>query len=102
MLELHRSQIGAHGRLTSSNCVIDNRWVCKITDYGLDKFKANAKEDISEYQQYRSTFISLRFAHYHSSPMSPFFNVTVPNFLFSSSLDLFTVNGQFDRHISYA
>ena len=57
MLELHRSPIGAHGRLSSSNCVIDNRWVCKITDYGLDKFKANAKEDISEYQQYRSMFI---------------------------------------------
>eukprot|EP00795_Rhopilema_esculentum_P006236 gene6236-11647_t len=53
MLELHRSPIGAHGRLTSNNCVIDNRWVCKITDYGLDKFKANAKEDNSEYQQYR-------------------------------------------------
>jgi len=53
MVELHRSPIGAHGRLTSSNCVIDNRWVCKITDYGLDKFKANAKEDCSEYQQYR-------------------------------------------------
>ena len=57
MLELHRSPIGAHGRLSSSNCVIDNRWVCKITDYGLDKFKANAKEDISEYQQYRSMFV---------------------------------------------
>ena len=56
MQELHRSQIGAHGRLTSCNCVIDNRWVCKITDYGLDKLKANAKEDISEYQQYRSKF----------------------------------------------
>lgn len=26
---------GWHGHLTSSNCVIDSRWVCKITDYGL-------------------------------------------------------------------
>ncbi|XP_063686963.1 atrial natriuretic peptide receptor 1-like isoform X2 [Bolinopsis microptera] len=24
-----------HGRLKSSNCIIDDRWVCKITDFGL-------------------------------------------------------------------
>lgn len=24
-----------HGRLTSYNCVIDSRWVLKITDYNL-------------------------------------------------------------------
>lgn len=24
-----------HGHLTSCNCVIDQRWICKVTDYGL-------------------------------------------------------------------
>nr|XP_022343862.1 uncharacterized protein LOC111136960 isoform X1 [Crassostrea virginica]XP_022343863.1 uncharacterized protein LOC111136960 isoform X1 [Crassostrea virginica]XP_022343864.1 uncharacterized protein LOC111136960 isoform X1 [Crassostrea virginica] len=32
---LHRSDIGSHGRLKSSNCVVDNRWTCKITGFGL-------------------------------------------------------------------
>lgn len=32
---LHSSPIDFHGHLKSSNCLIDNRWVCKITDFGL-------------------------------------------------------------------
>ncbi|CAH8299883.1 unnamed protein product, partial [Schistosoma turkestanicum] len=32
---LHNYQI-VHGRLNSSNCVISDKWTCKITDYGLD------------------------------------------------------------------
>uniref|UniRef100_A0A7E4V6B7 Guanylate cyclase n=1 Tax=Panagrellus redivivus TaxID=6233 RepID=A0A7E4V6B7_PANRE len=30
------SILGCHGRLTSKNCVIDDRWVVKISDFGLD------------------------------------------------------------------
>ena len=32
---------GYHGHLTSSNCVIDSKWVCKITDHGLNYVKKN-------------------------------------------------------------
>lgn len=35
---LHKGPIGSHGRLKSSNCVIDSRWVCKVSDFGLNKF----------------------------------------------------------------
>ncbi|KAK7076176.1 Retinal guanylyl cyclase 1 [Halocaridina rubra] len=35
MRYLHGSPIRHHGRLTSRNCVIDARWVLKVTDYGL-------------------------------------------------------------------
>ncbi|KAJ9591048.1 hypothetical protein L9F63_027744, partial [Diploptera punctata] len=35
---LHSSPIRVHGYLTSRNCVIDARWVLKITDYGLPAF----------------------------------------------------------------
>ncbi|XP_033118617.1 atrial natriuretic peptide receptor 2-like [Anneissia japonica] len=31
---LHQNKI-YHGRLTSSNCVVDDRWVVKVTDHGL-------------------------------------------------------------------
>jgi len=32
---IHKSQLKFHGRLKSPNCVLDSRWVVKITDYGL-------------------------------------------------------------------
>ncbi|XP_043283814.1 retinal guanylyl cyclase 2 isoform X2 [Venturia canescens] len=35
---LHSSPIRVHGYLTSRNCVIDARWVLKVTDYGLPAF----------------------------------------------------------------
>jgi len=35
MRYLHASPIRVHGYLSSRNCVIDSRWVLKITDYGL-------------------------------------------------------------------
>ena len=36
MRYLHGSSIKHHGCLKSGNCVIDSRWVLKITDYGLN------------------------------------------------------------------
>ncbi|XP_025829848.1 retinal guanylyl cyclase 2 isoform X2 [Agrilus planipennis] len=38
MKYLHSTPIKVHGYLTSRNCVIDARWVLKITDYGLPTF----------------------------------------------------------------
>ncbi|CAL1612253.1 unnamed protein product [Knipowitschia caucasica] len=39
MLYLHSSVLVSHGKLKSSNCVVDNRFVLKITDYGLSSFR---------------------------------------------------------------
>uniref|UniRef100_A0A8D3DDY7 Guanylate cyclase n=1 Tax=Scophthalmus maximus TaxID=52904 RepID=A0A8D3DDY7_SCOMX len=39
MVFLHNSVILSHGKLKSSNCVVDNRFVLKITDYGLSSFR---------------------------------------------------------------
>ncbi|XP_033149896.1 retinal guanylyl cyclase 2 isoform X1 [Drosophila busckii] len=38
MRYLHASPLRVHGALTSRNCVVDARWVLKITDYGLNAF----------------------------------------------------------------
>lgn len=38
MRYLHTSPLRIHGSLTSRNCVVDARWVLKITDYGLPAF----------------------------------------------------------------
>ncbi|XP_011379382.1 atrial natriuretic peptide receptor 1 [Pteropus vampyrus] len=39
MLFLHNGSICSHGNLKSSNCVVDGRFVLKITDYGLESFR---------------------------------------------------------------
>lgn len=40
MLFLHNSVILSHGKLKSSNCVVDNRFVLKVTDYGLSSLRS--------------------------------------------------------------
>jgi hypothetical protein len=39
MQYLHRSAFKSHGNLTSAVCLIDNRWVLKISGFGLHPFK---------------------------------------------------------------
>lgn len=56
MVYLHESEIKSHGKLKSSNCVVDSRWVVKITDFGLTEFLAGTEEDHSEHAKYRSMF----------------------------------------------
>lgn len=47
MAFLHNSIIAFHGSLKSSNCVVDSRFVLKITDYGLASFRSTAEPDDS-------------------------------------------------------
>lgn len=43
MRYLHASPLRVHGRLSSRNCVVDSRWVLRLTDYGLPAlFRAQA------------------------------------------------------------
>uniref|UniRef100_A0A8C9S1T8 Guanylate cyclase n=1 Tax=Scleropages formosus TaxID=113540 RepID=A0A8C9S1T8_SCLFO len=51
MAYLHQHRI-CHGRLKSGNCVIDDRWVCKITDYCLPTYRREDSEVVlTTYQQ---------------------------------------------------
>uniref|UniRef100_A0A3Q1DE13 Guanylate cyclase n=1 Tax=Amphiprion ocellaris TaxID=80972 RepID=A0A3Q1DE13_AMPOC len=51
MSYLHQHRL-CHGRLKSLNCVLDDRWVCKITDYGLRMYRRDdGAEPLSTYQQ---------------------------------------------------
>uniref|UniRef100_A0A667XYC3 Guanylate cyclase n=1 Tax=Myripristis murdjan TaxID=586833 RepID=A0A667XYC3_9TELE len=50
MAFLHNSVIVSHGNLKSSNCVVDSRFVLKITDYGLESLrKSHSPEDTHAY-----------------------------------------------------
>ena len=55
MTFLHDSVLRSHGRLKSSNCVVDSRWVLKVTDFGLCEFKAGSDSecDVGEYAHYK-------------------------------------------------
>ncbi|XP_033630930.1 receptor-type guanylate cyclase Gyc76C-like [Asterias rubens] len=55
MLFLHSSEIHTHGNLKSSNCLVDSRWVVKICDFGLWRFKSNQQlTDMGEHAYYES------------------------------------------------
>ncbi|XP_047986095.1 atrial natriuretic peptide receptor 1-like isoform X2 [Leguminivora glycinivorella] len=41
---LHGTDIRSHGNLKSSNCVVDSRFVLKITDFGLHALRTNEKD----------------------------------------------------------
>ncbi|EDO30985.1 predicted protein [Nematostella vectensis] len=45
---LHNSDIRSHGNLKSSNCLVDSRWVLKITDYGLPLLRSRSKKSTIE------------------------------------------------------
>lgn len=48
MIYLHESIIKYHGSLSTSNCLVDSRWVVKLADFGLHEFKRDAECDPSD------------------------------------------------------
>jgi serine/threonine protein kinase len=44
MSYLHSSDVRSHGSLKSSNCVVDSRFVLKITDFGLHIVRGCAED----------------------------------------------------------
>ena len=55
MAYLHSSEIRSHGNLKSSNCVVDSRFVLKVTDFALHSLRGRdiAVEE-NTYAYYRS------------------------------------------------
>ncbi|ESO97829.1 hypothetical protein LOTGIDRAFT_104429, partial [Lottia gigantea] len=43
---IHKSCVGYHGNLKSCNCVVDSRWTCKLTDFGVPRLRAMEKASI--------------------------------------------------------
>ena len=53
MLFIGKTPFHSHGSLKSSNCLIDSRWVLKVSGFGLVKFKEGAKQSEEyEYKHY--------------------------------------------------
>ncbi|XP_053671617.1 atrial natriuretic peptide receptor 1 [Anopheles nili] len=50
MAFLHSTDLHSHGSLKSSNCVVDSRFVLKITDFGLHQLRSSSED--SEMESY--------------------------------------------------
>lgn len=54
MAYLHNSAIGAHGKLRSCNCLIDGRFVLKISDFGLQTLTTPSSELVKDQVYFNS------------------------------------------------
>lgn len=52
MSYLHNSQLKSHGHLKSSNCLIDSRWVLKISAFGLHAFRQGEQRELTNYRRH--------------------------------------------------
>lgn len=63
MIYLHDSQLGFHGNLKSSNCLIDSNWTLKITNFGLKHIRNARKPFGMTERDY--------FSEHYASPFPP-------------------------------
>lgn len=61
MVFIHNSVIVSHGKLKSSNCVVDKRFVLKITDYGLSSFRSDGDSGKDAHSYYAREWIREMF-----------------------------------------
>ena len=66
MVFLHDSPLRFHGKLKSTNCLIDSRWVLKISDFGCDAITCNDKRYLKqpETERYKSKSLTLHILQY--------------------------------------
>ena len=71
---IHGTNLGAHGQLRSSTCLIDSRWQIKLTSFGLSYFKSgeNTQAEKGDYQIYKKMLWTapelLRLPEYERPP----------------------------------
>ncbi|ELU04866.1 hypothetical protein CAPTEDRAFT_138354, partial [Capitella teleta] len=53
MVYLHHSFLKSHGNLKSNNCLVDSRWMIKITGHGMKNFQSDPQKETPEYEIYR-------------------------------------------------
>ena len=71
MQYIHASSIGSNGNLKSTNCVVDSRWVVKITDIGIvcpgrsTPFVSDREKKLTEDDYYGGEISALLSTNFH-------------------------------------
>ncbi|XP_070581797.1 atrial natriuretic peptide receptor 1-like [Ptychodera flava] len=55
---IQKSVFGSHGNLKSTNCVVDKKWVLKLTDFGCGKLRSKQSQGIPEHEHGSNAAIS--------------------------------------------
>ncbi|KAL9911404.1 speract receptor isoform 1-T8 [Glossina fuscipes fuscipes] len=61
VIYLHESPIRCHGSLCTSNCLVDSRWVVKLSDFGLFDFKKGIEDNSIDLQSIAVKSIKLLY-----------------------------------------
>ncbi|KAH8236103.1 hypothetical protein KR032_002606 [Drosophila birchii] len=61
VIYLHESPIRFHGALCTSNCLVDSRWVVKLTDFGLFAFKQGIEDSFTDMQHMSAKCLKLLY-----------------------------------------
>lgn len=56
MTYLHDSPLRVHGNLCTSNCLIDSRWVVKLSDFGLYAFKKGGSSNNHHHNHHHQSY----------------------------------------------
>ncbi|XP_065065708.1 uncharacterized protein LOC135691687 [Rhopilema esculentum] len=70
LLYLSSTEIKTHGNLKSSNCVIDSRWMLKLTDFGLYHFKVGQDDSEMSTREYYKRLLWCAPERLRSEPQS--------------------------------
>lgn len=93
MIFIHESEIGFHGNLKSSTCLVDSRWVLQIADFGLQQL---VNKDNSPKPENESYYDGMLF-HYYMPLMSEKyleeFLFTKARFKKNTSVSLYSFKG---------
>ncbi|KAH8318573.1 hypothetical protein KR067_011793 [Drosophila pandora] len=61
VIYLHESPVRFHGALCTSNCLVDSRWVVKLTDFGLFAFKQGIEDSSTDMQHMSAKCLKLLY-----------------------------------------
>lgn len=93
MIFIHESEIGFHGNLKSSTCLVDSRWVLQIADFGLQQLVNKDNSPKPENESYYDGMLFHYYMHLMSEKYLEEFLFTKARFKKNTSVSLYSFKG---------